>query len=146
MTAPAPAAAPTDPQSLAALAATLTALLERETALVRAMDVAGIAPLQAEKQRLTLLFQQAIKSPAGAAVASLKGPAKAAWLAEIRHLTAAAMDNERALRVGRAATERLIAAVVTAVRQSRRIMTGYSARRVARTGRPVAGVACDRRL
>jgi hypothetical protein len=146
MAAAIPAAAPADPQALIALAGSLTALLERETAMVRAMDVAAIAPLQAEKQRLTLMFQQAIKSPAGAATASLKGPAKAAWLAAIRQLSAAAMDNERALRVGRAATERLIAAVVTAVKQSRRIMTGYSARRVARTGRPVAGVACDRRL
>ncbi len=116
-----PDATPTDPQSLAALAATLAALLERETALVRAMNVAGIAPLQAEKQRLTLMFQQAIKSPVGAATASLKGPAKAAWLAQIRQLTAAAMDNERALRVGRAATERLIAAsAVTAVKAQRK--------------------------
>jgi len=146
MAAPLPAPAPADCSTLLALAGTLAALLERETALVCAMEVAAIAPLQAEKQRLTLLFQQSIKSPAGAATKSLTGPAKAAWLGAVRQLTAAAMDNERALRVGRAATERLIAAVVTAVKQSRRTSIGYSARRVARTGRPVAGVACDRHL
>lgn len=146
MAPPLPTAQPADSTTLAALAHALTALLERETALVRAMDVAAIAPLQAEKQRLTQLFQQTIKSPAGEAIKSLSGPAKAEWLGAIRQLTAATMDNERALRVGRAATERLIAAVVTAVKQSWRTSVGYSARRVARTGRPVAGVACDRRL
>ena len=57
-TAPPPAdAAPV--ASLASLAGELAALLERETALVRAFKIAEIAPLQSEKTRLTLLFQKA---------------------------------------------------------------------------------------
>ena len=44
-------------------------------------------------------------------------------------LADAAVENERALRVGRAATERLIAAIVNAVKQSRRPLTGYAPRR-----------------
>jgi hypothetical protein len=50
------------------------------------------------------------------------------------------------LRVGRAATERLIATVIHAVKQSRRPLASYAPRRGS-VGEPLmAGVSLDRRL
>jgi hypothetical protein len=140
---PAPATADAE---LVALAGSLTTLLERETALVRKMKIAEIEPLQAEKQALTLRFQKALAALGTAGTAGLVGTARLQWLAAGQRLAAAAMDNERALRVGRAATERLVAAVVTAVKQSRKSPAGYSRRRSPSDERPVAGIAFDHRL
>lgn len=147
MTAQPPAPQPGDASSLIALAGELAELLERETVLVRAMQIARIAPLQTEKSRLTLLFQKALKTLDGPqGIAALPAAAKMQWLVVGRRLAAAAMENERALRIGRAAVERLVAAVVTAVTQSRRPPTAYSGRRAV-PGRPrVAGIAVDHRL
>ena len=131
---------------LATLAGSLTDLLERETALVRKMKIAEIAPLQAEKSQLTLRFQMALGTLGAAGIAALNGAAHSRWLAAGRRLTAAATENERALRIGRVATERLVAAVVTAVKQSRHAPTGYSARRAVSPEPPVAGIAVDHRL
>ena len=125
--------------SLISLASELASLLERETVLVRALKIAEIAPLQSEKSRLTQLFQTALKqSPPNASNAS--------WLAAGRRLADAAMDNERALRVGRAATERLIAAIITAVKQSRRALASYAPCKGAPREPLIAGVSLDRRL
>jgi len=147
MQAPTPAAPPATASSLVALADSLTALLERETALVRAMEIAKIAPLQADKTRLTQAFQKALGALGqGPGKPGLAGPAKAAWLAAGRRLAAAAAENERALRIGRTATERLIRVVVAAVRNSRRPPAAYSARRAAPCSARIAGIALDHRL
>jgi hypothetical protein len=128
-----------DTAALVALAGELTSLLERETALVRALKIAEIAPLQAEKARLTQLFQTAMKqSPPTAA--------SKPWLAIGKRLAQAAIDNERALRVGRAATERLIATVVTAVKRSRRPLASYAPRHGLPREPALAGISFDRRL
>jgi hypothetical protein len=133
--------------SLVQLASELADLLERETALVRAMEIARIAPLQSEKSRLTQLFQKALTALDGAnGIAALSGAAKMQWLVAGRRLAAAAMENERALRVGRGAVERLVAAIVTAVTQSRRPPTAYSSRRATARRPRVAGIAVDHRL
>lgn len=130
----APAAA-----ALIPLAGELASLLERETVLVRALKIPEIAPLQSEKARLTLLFQKALKqSPPSASNKS--------WLAAGRRLADAATENERALRVGRAATERLIATIITAVKQSRRPLASYAPCKGAPREPRLAGVSLDRRL
>jgi len=49
------ASAPSLLPALCAVAHELTALLDRETALIRAMRIGEIAPLQADKARLTKL-------------------------------------------------------------------------------------------
>ena len=135
---PTPAGAPSA-ASLIALASELAGLLEHETILVRALKIAEIAPLQSEKTRLTLLFQKALtQSPPDASSKS--------WLAAGRRLADAAMDNERALRVGRAATERLIATIVTAVKQSRRPLASYARCKGVPREPLIAGVSLDRRL
>jgi hypothetical protein len=147
LAAPTLVAPPATVSSLVALAEALTALLERETALVRAMEIAKIAPLQAEKTRLTQAFQKALGALGhGPGKLSLAGPAKTAWLVAGRRLAAAAAENERALRIGRTATERLIRVVVTAVRNSRRPPAAYSARRAAPCPARLAGIALDHRL
>ena len=135
-----------DAAELVTLAGTLTALLERETGLVRDMKIAEIAPLQADKQDLTQRFQKALVALGTAGTAALSGAARRQWLAAGQRLAAAAMENERALRIGRAATERLVAAVVSAVKQSRNYSTGYSRRRAVSSEQPVSGIAVDHRL
>jgi hypothetical protein len=143
--APAPASATAaQGPGLVALAALLADLLERETGLVRALKIAEIAPLQGEKTRLTHAFQKALKQLGG--TANMPPAIKSQWLVVGRRLSDAATENERALRAGRAATERLIATIVNAVKQSRRPHAVYSPRRGAAREPRIAGVALDRRL
>jgi hypothetical protein len=128
-----------DTAALVAVATELALLLEREPVLVKALKIAEIAPLQNEKTRLTLAFQKALKqSPPSAA--------SKPWMASGRRLAQAAIDNERALRVGRAATERLIGAVIAAVKQSRRALATYAPRHGLPREPAIAGISCDRRL
>jgi len=138
---PAPAGAGS-PADLVAVAGELALLLERETALVADMKIAEIAPLQADKVRLTRRFEALLKAHAG----NVSQPVKAQWQAAGKRLAAAAHANERALRVGRIATERLIAAIISAVRKSRRPPMAYSGRRAAPCQPRVAGVAINQRL
>jgi hypothetical protein len=141
-----PIAPPTPPAGepgLVALAGALADLLERETKLVRAMEIAKIAPLQPEKTRLTQHFQQALKM---LDMNALPEAARLKWLVAGKRLAAAAMENERALRIGRAAVERVVAAVVSALSQSRRPPTAYSGRRSPPPVARVAGIAVDHRL
>ncbi|HXQ50993.1 MAG TPA: hypothetical protein VN802_07860 [Stellaceae bacterium] len=130
--------------AIVALAGQLAGLLERETGLVRALKIAEIAPLQSEKARLTNLFQKALKQLGSPT--QLPAAAKSQWLLAGRRLADAAVENERALRAGRAATERLIAAIVNAVKLSRRPLTVYAPRRNISSEPRIAGVALDRRL
>jgi hypothetical protein len=139
-----PAVAALDPAELLDVVRDLTALLERETALVRGHKIKEISPLQADKTRLTQALRKLLKQCENGA--TLPPAAKQKWLALGQHLVTAATDNERALRIGRLATERLIGAVVRAVRESRRPHTSYAPRKSATRDLAVAGVAIDRRL
>jgi hypothetical protein len=133
------------PAGLIALATQLAELLERETALVRAMKVAEIGPLQGEKSRLTMLFDALIRT--GGKTAAFSGTLKTQWLAAAKRLGEAAEENERALRAGRTATERLVSAIVKAVKETRRPTSAYTARHAAPRREPaVAGIALDHRL
>lgn len=126
-----------------ALAIALADLLEHETKLVRAMEIAKIAPLQPEKTRLTQHLQHALKI---LDMNALPEAARLKWLAAGKRLAAAAMENERALRIGRAAVERVVAAVVSALSQSRRPPAAYSGRRSPPPAARLAGIAIDHRL
>ena len=130
--------------TLVGLAGELAQLLEKETALVRTLKIPDIAPLQAEKTRLTGLFQRQLKQLAsGAAVPEAQ---RKQWLAAGKRLSDAAVANERALRVGRAATQSLIGAIVGAVKQARRPAAAYSARHGAQRVAHIAGFSLDRKL
>ncbi|HUK60752.1 MAG TPA: hypothetical protein VLV50_16085 [Stellaceae bacterium] len=145
---PAPAqaapATPLDPAELLAIVRDLTVLLERETALVRGLKIAEIGPLQDDKTRLTQTLRRLLKQCENGA--NLPAAARLKWTTMGERLVAAATDNERALRVGRMATERLIGAVVRAVRESRRPHACYAPRKPATRDLGVSGVALDRRL
>jgi hypothetical protein len=120
------------------IAGILADLLERETTLVRATKLTEIGPLQPEKIRLTLLFQKTLEKSGK--------PVGKAWTAAAERLAQAAIDNERALRVGRAATDRLIATVISAVRKSRGPATTYVAKRCQTREARMAGITLDRKL
>ncbi len=109
------------------------------------LKIAEIAPLQAEKTRLTQLFQKAMKL--GQAPGTQRLRARSRGLADRpKRLAQAAMENERALRAGRAATERLIAAVITAVKQSRHPVASYAPKRGLLRAPELAGISLDRRF
>lgn len=129
---------------LVAIAVDLTRLLEHETALVRAVRIAEIGPLQADKVRLTKALQEALKQfPPGKA---LPPAAKQKWQDAGKKLADAVIANERALRIGRLATERLVSTIVAAVTETRRPFRTYAPPRRRAAQRELAGVALDRRL
>jgi hypothetical protein len=130
--------------TLIRVAGELAGLLEKETVLVKTLKIPEIAPLQAEKTRLTTLFQAQLKQLAAAA--AVPEAQRKQWLAAGKRLSDAAVANERALRVGRAATQSLIGAIVSAVKQARRPAAAYSARRGAQRVAHIAGFSLDRKL
>ena len=133
-----------DANELFAVLGDLAGLLERETRLVRALKITEIGPLQADKTRLVPLLHKFLKQFEGGT--KLAPAAKQKWGVLGQRLVAAAAENERALRIGRTATERLIGAVIGAVKESRRPHATYSPRKRGSCDLTVAGVALDRRL
>jgi hypothetical protein len=149
---PAPAAAdraaPSGLAGLCAVAGELAELLDRETRLLRAMKIAEIAALQADKLRLTKLCGTAVKSiDPEAPVAK---PLRDQWRSVSKRLGDAAIANEMALRIGHTATDKLVSAIVGHIEQRHSAKSGY--------GRPtpiapalqrkpnLAGVTVDRHL
>lgn len=123
----------------------LSRLLERETLLVRAMKLKQIAPLQAEKARLTKLCGATLEAidPAAPIATALKER----WRAASKRLGDAAIANEMALRVGHTATDRLISAIVGQIEQRQSAGSGYTRPAAAAPRRPrLAGVTFDRHL
>jgi len=144
---PAAAAPPAIP-ALCAIANELAILLDRETVLIRAMRIREIAPLQADKERLTKLCGTTLKSidPATPVPTALKDQ----WRAASKKLGDAALANEMALRVGHSATEHLVSAIVGHIEKERSVSTAYARPKPIAPGaarRPtLAGVTIDRSL
>jgi hypothetical protein len=142
------AAAPSKLPVLCAIADELATLLERETALIRAMRIKEIAPLQADKARLTQLCGTTLQAidPAAPVANTLKDQ----WRAASKKLGDAALANEMALRVGHAATDHLVSAIVGHIQKERSSATGYARPKPIAPGvsrRPaLAGVTIDRSL
>jgi hypothetical protein len=155
--APGPNSAPNDIAGLCAVAAELAALLDRETKLIRSMHIRDIGPLQADKLRLTKACGTALKTidPAKPIAPALKDR----WRAISKHLGDAAIANEMALRVGHAATDKLVSAIIGHIERRHSTATSY-ARPMARQMTParaattnslarrptLAGVTVDRSL
>ncbi|HVA12264.1 MAG TPA: hypothetical protein VNF99_03360 [Stellaceae bacterium] len=143
-----PAPAPQGVAGLCALATELASLLERETGLIRAMRLKEIAPLQADKARLTKSCGSALKTidPAAPVAAALKDQ----WRAVSKKLGDAAIANEMALRVGHAATDQLVSAIIGHIERRRSATASYARPQPISAGPtrrpPLAGVALDRRL
>lgn len=127
----------------------LADLLAHETELVRTGHVREIGGLQREKLRLSLLYQSAIKqlNAGGVRIVGLPAPLRAQIVAAASRLADAVAQNERALRVGRAATRKLLDMVVESVKSKLRPSLRYTARRMAPVRHaPALAVAIDRRL
>jgi hypothetical protein len=141
---PSPAAQATD---MLDLMMRLTDLLADETKRVRAGHVHDIAPLQREKLRLALLYRKAVKSleATGAKIMALPAPLRAQIVAASAELAEAAGKNERALRIGRDATRRLLDMVVASMRDRLKPVSRYDMRCAMRPARMVP-CAVDRRL
>ena len=134
---------------LIAVSSALAALLERETVEINAMRLDAAQRLKDEKARLTRRYRAQIEE-LRAGRHSLK-QAPSAVRAEIAtaatRLAAAAAENERALRAGRAAVERVVAAIADAVVKGTQRTRAYTPQRHAParlTG--IGGIAVDRRL
>jgi hypothetical protein len=133
---------------LCTAASELAALLYHETALIRAMKLTEIEPLQADKARLTKLCGTALKE------IDPKAPISTAlrdrWRAVSKKLGDAAIANEMALRVGHAATDRLVSAIVGHIENRHNAAKGYARPNPVANGasrRPaLAGVTIDRHL
>ena len=152
MTCSPPATATGDPAfdtaGILDLSERLTALLTQETALLKAMRVSDIEPLQAEKLRLTRLYQKAVLALRGDGTSrpALPAPLKSQLAAAGQRLADATAENERSLRVSHAATECLITAIITAIKDQRPSTSGYTSRMAAPRSDRVSGVALDRRM
>jgi hypothetical protein len=135
--------------TLAMLADRLTALLARESALVRAMRVAEIGELQAEKTALTARYQETFNALVAAhRGAPLPLDIKERLARSGQRLGDAVAENELALRVGRLATERLITTIVAAVKEQQQSAGPYAPPRSAAAPRRgfMTAAALDRRL
>ena len=142
------AAAPSKLPALCAIADDLATLLDRETALIRAMQIKEIAPLQADKARLTKLCGTTLQAIDPAA--PVPHVLKEQWRAASKKLGDAALANEMALRVGHAATDHLVSAIVGHIQKERSTSAGYARPKPLAPGvsrRPtLAGVTIDRSL
>lgn len=127
----------------------LADLLERETASLAAMRVQDAIALKDEKARLTRRYRAHLEELRAGRFA-LPGAAaliRSELVAVATRLASAAVENERALRAGRAAVERVIATIADAVARDRKRVIAYVPPRHAPARmRPLAGVAVDRRL
>ncbi len=142
------AAAPSKIPALCAVAHELATLLDRETALIHAMRLKEIVPLQADKTRLTKLCGttlQAIDTEA-----PVTDALKNQWRAASKKLGDAALANEMALRVGHAATDHLVSAIIGHIQKERSSAAGYARPKPIAPGVPrrptLAGVTIDRSL
>jgi len=133
-------------------AARLIEMMERETALLKAMKAKEIVGGQAEKDRLARSFETRLRQlAADKAAASVVAPAVRQELqATMDRFRAAMRANEIALRAAREANERVVRAILDAAQSQAAPAHAYSAsgRLGANAGERQAPtpVALDRRL
>jgi hypothetical protein len=129
------------------LAGRLAEMLTRETALVRAMRIKEIGPLQDAKTALTEQYQTAFKSLTSAHDGkSLPAAIKEQLAVSGQLLAAAVADNELALRVGKVATETLIGSIIAAVKEQKKSGRSYAPRSITPRYTFMTAAAVDRRL
>ena len=140
--------APSAP-GLIAVSNALADLLERETAALAAMRLKDATALKDEKARLTRHYRAQLEEVRAKRMA-LPAPRSrehVELLTVATRLAGVAAENERALRAGRAAVERVVAAIAEAVTANQKRLSSYAPPRHApRRPRAIGGVAVDRRL
>jgi len=142
-------AQPCSGADLLAMTEGLSHLLERETRALAAMRIQDAASLKDEKARLTLRYRAALEElRAGrATLTEIAEPERRQLMAAAMRLADVVKENVGALRAGRAAVERVVAALARAVSSRERSIAGYVRPRHAPARlRPTGGVAVDRRL
>lgn len=140
-----PASAP----KLIAVSNALADLLERETAALGAMRLNDATALKDEKARLTRHYRAQLEELRAkrTALPAPQSPEHVELLTVATRLAGVAAENERALRAGRAAVERVVAAIAQAVTANRKRLSSYAPPRHAPARvRAIGGVALDRRL
>jgi beta-glucosidase-like glycosyl hydrolase len=140
-----PASAP----NLIAVSNALADLLERETAALGAMRLKDATALKDEKARLTRHYRAQLEELRAkrTALPAPQSPEHIALMTVAARLAGVAAENERALRAGRAAVERVVAAIAEAVTVNQKRLQGYAPPRHAPARpRAIGGVAVDRRL
>lgn len=140
---------PCSAPDLIAVQTALADLLEQETAALAAMHLTDATKLKDEKARLTRRYRAQLEELRAkcTALPAPQSPEHLELLSAATRLASVAAANERALRVGRAAVERVVAAIADAVSANQRRLASYSPPRHAPARlRPVGGIAVDRRL
>lgn len=146
---PALVPAPLTARDLIEVSTSLADLLERETAALLAMRMSEAVRFGNEKARLARLYRAISEElQAGRLVLlNLAETLRLELIAAAARLANAAAANERALRAGRAAVERVIAAIAGAIADQRSQVLAYGRPRFTPARiRSVPGVAVDRRL
>jgi len=144
-----PPSAETLVRSIGGLAARLSELMIKETALLKVGRSSDVAALQLAKAELARAYSghwlqlKAVRDE----FAGLAPNLTEAFRQQLDKLTATAVENEKALRRVHRATDRVLGIIARAIREQRTASTGYTktnlpARRVAGT----RGLTLDRRF
>jgi hypothetical protein len=149
MTALAHRETPCSAPDLIAVQNALADLLEQETAALSTMRLKEATTLKDEKARLTRRYRAQLEEVRAkrTALPAARSAEHIALLTAATRLAGVAAENERALRAGRAAVERVVVAIADAVNSNQKRLASYGPPRHAPVRpRPIGGVAVDRRL
>jgi hypothetical protein len=149
MTALARQTTPCSTPDLIAVQNALSDLLERETCALATMQLKDATVLKDEKARLTRRYRAQLEEVRAkrTVLPEAQSPEHVALLTAATRLAGVAAENERALRAGRAAVERVVAAIADAVSSNQKRLASYGPPRIAPVRqRAIGGVAVDRRL
>ena len=127
----------------------LADLLEQENEALTAMRLKDASALKDEKARLTRRYRAQLEELRAkrTTLPSAQSAEHVALLTAATRLAGVAAENERALRAGRAAVERVVAAIASAVTSSQKRLASYGPPRHAPARpRAMGGVAIDHRL
>jgi len=139
--------------SLISVASRLIVLMKHEVTLLRAMRVGEISALQKEKQELTILYEDAVRTLSEEPeMLEAMEPAMRAELTELAaQFDAAVCENTRALNAVKLSHDQLLQAIVDAVSENRSKQKAYTAEGALdnpRKGRnaPTLSLTLDQRL
>lgn len=136
-------------RSIGGLAARLTELMVKETALLRAGSTPEIAALQVAKGELARAYagRWAQLKAARAEFAGLPPNVAEALHLQVARLATVAVENEKTLRMMQRAAGRVLGIIAQAVREHQTASTGYTRDNLAsRCLLGTLGVALDRRF
>ena len=142
-------AVPFSPLDLASMTDDLAGLLTRETRALEAMRIKDAVALKDDKARLTRRYRAALEELRAGRISlrEIKEEERHRLTEAAARLGRVVADNERALRAGRAAVERVVAAIARAVKAKECRGLAYAPPRHAPARQPsLGGIAFDRRL